>query len=573
MVSNASLAGLAAAVAIAGAATYVAWRLAPDPNAPPRARLLLPDIDAVNAFEFTRGSLRIACSRDAKGVWTLEHPLVGRADEESVRALLDAIATAPVHETLTGRDLRRRGVSDSDIALVASADGGPRLVLSRPGGASAELAFGTNVVDGRLYVEILGQPGRLLRAVDGALLDALPAAVAPFRDKRLIPFPEERLQRLDIRYGPSAIFLERTADGWWLRKPIDARASESETERLLRYLFSRRADFDDAPSAPSAIAAERSLRHCTPDEASASLRLSFSDTGAAPRTIERLFGDPDDASPRLWVYATEDASLARTDTDLLAALAIDPETLRDHRLFPDRRAEDVDTLRVAAQDVPPLAFRHDPDGFWSLVQPVPLRARPGAVDAFADAILRLEDTGLVFPDVPQPDASASPTPLPPATVPAPDRLATLSFDFRDGSSLTASVARAAAPDPGGTVWTLPLGPVRRIPAGSPAIAPWDPAALRALLDPVILLDAGDGTPLVAARVEAVAPLSVEPYGLVEPAAVLTLAGGETTLLIGGRAPDGTRYAMLRGAYTVYALPAETADALFAPTPEPPLETP
>ena len=99
-------------------------------------------------------------------------------------------------------------------------------------------------------------------------------------------------------------------------------------------------------------------------------------------------------------------------------------------------------------------------------------------------------------------------------------------------------------------------------AASRTLGDKEAAAIRSML-----------SPLTALRVEAVAPLSVEPYGLLEPVASLAVTPPESipatpgatpsaVLLLGGIAPDGARYAMLRGGYTVYALAPATARMLF-----------
>ena len=601
MVSNATLSGLAVAVVLTAGAIYSAKRFAPDEGAAARPRLLRQDIDTFESFEFRRGTLDIVCSRRQEdGQWAIERPLVARADGEFIRHFLDHVSTAAILEHLKPSTLRRRGLSSADLGLEASS---PRLVLTRADGSSAEMTFGTHVVDGRLYVEMPDIPGRTILAVDKALFDKLPnAEVSSFRDRRILPFSEERLRQVEFRTGTRAVSLERDATSWTLRQPIEAPASNAEVESLVRYLFSLRVDFDPGSSSAAEIEAESSARHCTPEDATATARFWFSttDPSASPRFGQLLFGDQ--VGNRVYLFSPEEKFLATVDASVLDALAVDPEKLRDHRLFPGLAPEDVERLRIASPGESTLVFaRGAADGTWSLDQPVTLPARSDAVENFARNILELRDCG--FPSDTNAFSEAS--------------AVQIVFEFHDGGAVTTSVAQVASPSPPdiepqdeeppspessvptprGTVWTLPSGAKRLVCPDALAVPPDDTVAIHGLLDPVVPFPVpSDGSqlrlqigtkqprplsendtaiilpflsPLTALRIESIAPLSVEPYGLLEPVATLTIAAQADTanaapsaLLLGGTAPDGARYAMLRGGYTVYAIAPTTVRSIL-----------
>lgn len=599
MVSNATLSGLLAAVLLTTGAIYVANRYGSYAKAAPHPRLLRQDIDTFDGFQFRRGVLDIACSRREDGEWEIERPFAARADRGAVRAFLDAVSTAPILEHLTTDILRRRGTTPEQIHIVAAS---PRLLLRRHDGATVEMAFGTNTVEGRLYVETLGSTsGRVLHAVDGALFRVLRnASASTFRDRSLLPYPESQLFRLEIHNGPSILSMERDDTGWLLRQPIEARADAALVGRLLRSLFLTKVQFDVDTSSLADAKAEQAARHCTPEDAVATARFWFSSpTTAAPfRYSQILFGDHE--GRRVYLWSTEENFLATTDADILTWLSTSAEQIRDRRLFRDRHAEDAVSLRVSPVPGSALVFLRDPETRrWSLDQPASLPARSSDVEAFLGSILALEDSGVLPGDEPPPAATLS-----------------IAMEFHD-ATVTASVARVSSPAPaeppadappqsdaapssdGGspaTVWTLATGPARLVAGEAVPLLLWNPGALNELLDPVVPLPPVDEdttlriqlgaerpralaaeesaelrpllSPLTALRIEAIAPLSVEPYGLLDPVAALAIVPAadagvpQTVLLLGGVAPDGARYAMLRGGYTVYALAPDTAKALL-----------
>ena len=562
MVSNSTLSGLFAAVVLAAGATFVAWNVQ-DRGAEPPARLLVPGIDRFDTFEFHRAGLDLACDRTEEG-WVMRRPIAGRADQATVRHFLDSVSTAAIRATQTERDMRRREISYADLGIPANTNDRPRLVLGR-GEASVEMTFGTNGVAGRLYVELDRHPGRVIHAVDERLADELPQSATPFRDQRLLPYTPKRLRRLEVRDGTSLTALEiGTNDVWFLRQPFEARADESRIQHILKYLFSQ--NVNTISNSPEK---EARTRKCSPDEASLSARLWYSIPGNATsyRTITLLFGEKTDDDKSVYASIPEEHFLATVDTNVVELLR-GFERFRDPRLFPGRRAEELVSMRLAREAGQSVTFRRGDHGVWSLVQPVPHPAQTDAVDAFAESLLGRVDEGIVPSDsAPDSDETEAPKPF-----------VTLTFAFLDGAVVTASVARVgqespdAAPDADGTVWTLPQGPARLVAAPAPGEKPWwDESALGDLLDPEILPDDGTGAPLVAEHIESIAPLSVEPYGLLEPSASVSIPNTDATLLLGGTAPDGCRYAMLRGGYTVYAISPETADALLAHPTAPPID--
>jgi len=629
MVSRTTLLSLALGTVIATAAAVVSFRFHPTDDGEPVGRLLLPDVARYDSFEYRAGDLRIVCRLQPDGSWLLVEPLAAPADAECVQRFLYAVSSAAVRETLDLPALQRRGLTLESLGLQPP---GATLDLRSATGAGATLRLATRAVQGRVHV----QTHNALLSLDEELLGALPTDPLDFLDDHFLPYASEALRRVEIqRAGAPVLLFQKTASGWTCQQPADdsrqpsadIRVDGAKVDRHFAYLFNRRVRLLHTP--PEASDALPVL--ADPDDATLVARYWFdaADASGQLRYCERRFGSPvpeaeEDADgafdgPReVYLYSAADRPFAAVGSDVLTALREDVDHFRDKRVFPGRSAEALRSLRIRDKTDALLFVRSDADGGWHLLQPAALDVRPNMFDAFLRDLLSLADTALApFPADPSSAPPSSSVPAPdapdaaPAPAPAPELRCELELSFRDGTVETAAVYRAAADLPeSATLWKVPDGGAAAhvVPDTALPVPPWDRAAIRALLDTTVFrADAAslsafsraigaagpsEGAPplpaeetadlapllapLVAERIEAVAPLSVEPYGLLAPHAALSFvvgageAASSASLLFGGAAAGGGRYAMLRGGYTVYVLSDETVRRLLSVPPSKPI---
>lgn len=608
MVSRTTLLSLALGTALVTAAAVVSFRFRPTDDGEPAGRLLLPDVSRYDSFEYRSGAVRIVCRLQPDGSWSLEEPLAAPADTERVKRFLYAVSSAPVRNTLDLAALRRRGLTLGSLGLQPP---GATLELRSTAGSGATLLWATNAVQGRLHVRTRSA----LLSLDEELLDELPADPLDFLDDHFLPYSSEVLRRFEIqRAGEPALLFQKTPAGWTCqRSSVETRVDDARIDRHFSYLFNRRVRLLHTP--PEAAAALPSL--ASPEDAALVARYWFdaADASGPLRYCERRFGAPvpttnpeeDGTEParEVYLYTTADRPFATVESDILAALREGTEHFRDKRVFPGRHPDALRSLRIRDKTDALFFDRSGEEGRWRLVQPTALDVRANMFDAFLRDLLSLSDTAFSAPeeDAGTPDESGAPAPEPP------EFRCELELTFHDGTVETAAVRRASGDLPDGvSFWDIAGGSAGAhvVPDSALPVLPWDLAAVQTLLDPTVLRVDTDGlssltrvvgtegptegaaplsaeetaalapllTPLVADRIEAIAPFSVEPYGLLAPRAALTAVSGSgeassaITLLFGDAAAGGGRYAMLRGGYTVYVLADDTVRRLLSlPSPE------
>lgn len=606
MVSRTTIFSLALGTALVTAAAVVSFLIRPTDDSEPAGRLLLPDVSRYDSFEYRSGDIRIACRMQSDGSWLLEEPLSAPADTERIKRFLNAVSSASVRDTLDLATLQRRGLTLESLGLQPP---GATLDLRSPTGTGTSLFWATNAVQGRVHV----QTRTALLSLDEELLDALPTDPLDFLNDHFLPYSSEVLRRFEIqRAGESAILFQKTAAGWTCqRDSVETRVDDDRIDRHFSYLFKRRVRLLHTPS--EAVSTLPVLD--SPEDAALVARYWFdaADASGQLRYCERRFGGPvpsttdegdeTDGPREVYLYASAEHPFATVESDILAALREGVEHFRDKRVFPGRHPDMLQSLRIRDKTDALFFDRSGEDGQWHLVQPAALNVRANMFDAFLRDLLSLSDTALFSPaatNAPAGDDATAPVP--------PELRCELELAFVDGTTETAKVFRAVGTLPDGTsLWNVPnsIG-AHVVPDTVLPVPPWDHALVRTLLDTTVFhveptdlsailrvigtsgpsegavpLSAEETAalapllaPLAADHIEAIAPYSVEPYGLLAPHAVLTAVAGigeavsSTTLLIGDSDPGGGRYAMLRGGYTVYVLADETVRRLLSlPPPE------
>ena len=112
--------------------------------------------------------------------------------------------------------------------------------------------------------------------------------------------------------------------------------------------------------------------------------FSSADPSAPPRYGQLLFGDREGV--RVYLYSTEEKFLATVDVSVLDAIAVDPEKLRDHALFPGRHPADIARLRIApAGEAQPAAAAPAYAAPSAPQAPAPMAPAPTLDDMPADS--------------------------------------------------------------------------------------------------------------------------------------------------------------------------------------------
>lgn len=222
---------LAALVALLGA--YLYWVERPAIEYEARSnRLLEFDPDTISRVSLTsKGDTIEAVKVD--GAWHITSPIEGPADSRAVDTLVRTAAEAAHSRTIEPEsdDLSAFGLAEPETILQLDGDG-----LSLPA-----LAIGKGTPIGfNAYVRRGDEDAVLLTG--GTVRAALVKSVADLREKEILQLDEADVTALTIRpRSGDVVRLERSAEGWRLSSPIEARAAEAAVRNLLSALRALRA--------------------------------------------------------------------------------------------------------------------------------------------------------------------------------------------------------------------------------------------------------------------------------------------------------------------------------------------
>lgn len=173
--------------------------------------------------------------------WRLEKPLETEADETTVGNLLGAVVDAELKRTLEGelQPLSTYGLEKPEVTVALTrADGKP--VPPIHVGKTSPVGYSTFVR--------LGDSAEV-KLVPSAFYHGMKKEVKDLRNKVIVDFKDEDVQKIEIEGGDAPIEIARDGSSWKIEKPQALRADDAELRTFLSSLRSIRAqDFVDAPS-------------------------------------------------------------------------------------------------------------------------------------------------------------------------------------------------------------------------------------------------------------------------------------------------------------------------------------
>jgi hypothetical protein len=268
--------------------------------------------------------------RRVNGAWRITAPIDVAADVTEATNVASNLASADVQRIVDEqpKDLAPFGLAKPRVTVTFQVQGekAPRRLLigeKNPAGSD-------------LYAKVPDAPRVLL--VSGYLEGTFDRGAFAFRDKRVLAFDREKVDRLEVAAGKQAVTVARQADVWSVTAPWAARADFGVIESVLSRLSNgqmKAIAWDPAsppaPAAPGAPPAPRTLKDFGLEPAER--RITLAGGGA---THEILLGKP---TPEGDVYA-KDASRPFVFT-VEKALADDLA-----RTPPDFRSKDVFGFRA-----------------------------------------------------------------------------------------------------------------------------------------------------------------------------------------------------------------------------------
>lgn len=200
----------------------------------------------VVGLRITRGKESIVAEKTGKDRWVLKQPLEAPADSVAVEDLLRELTSGKVQEFRDHpkEDPKVFGLASPRVAITLSAADGRTLStlnLGKEVKAKGEEAPAT----GRIYAR-KGEAGPVL-LVEDKLTKALPTGAEALRDRRLLVYELDDVERLEAASAEETVVLERRGErDWVMTKPRAASADGSAVRSFLWELKALRAkDFLD----------------------------------------------------------------------------------------------------------------------------------------------------------------------------------------------------------------------------------------------------------------------------------------------------------------------------------------
>jgi hypothetical protein len=531
-------------------------------------------------------------------------------DQSAVAQLLDAIETAHVSDAIRFSEMKRRNLSLGDFGLSPPV----ARVTFQGAGWTRTVLVGTPVPTGKeVFVRDLSTEE--IWSVPAEVASRLPRAVDDWRSRDLAAGDRSRVRLLELKaQGKPFIRLSKETGAWRLLQPAEAPADDRKVEALLDALYAGKAvrfvwpsvqSVADILATDSALKSRMEVYGLASDVA---LQVTVQElAGAEPGRV--VFGNRCDGEDTLrYVLMPGGGTVAVASNTVFEAFQCSPADLRDMRLFLEK-PQNVKRLEIAMDG---LLFVLTQNGaLWQMESPVAMRLDQSRVSAALGQLLRLtadsvSDKADTAQATDTAEAQTQPQPQPVSQMELLTDNGAFRVAFAQGDTaedfyrvtmtnnpVVYHVAASNVPPAflnvqdalalcDRTVLSLTNGAIRRVTVKRPdgtseslqresgADSGWrsagedareiDPAAVKPFLAAVSLL--------TVERIEKpfAAPAGADPYELKSPWLEITLDVNAAdairkTIIIGKEAPDGGRYATLRGQDAVFVLSAETLSVL------------
>ena len=342
--------------------------------------LPFPD-DAVSLIEISRGGV-VESVLTHTGSWRLVEPFAGSVDEAVVLKLLDALAYAPLDDSLGDQELLRLGRTRADFGLES-----PRLAVRiRAGASEAAISFGSPTPSASgVYAAI--DDVRAVFVVPSNTFAAVDVPASGFRRRTLFTSGEESVASFDVKRGAGEFMrFRRDGDGWLMVQPTEGPASLTKIKKLLSDVMSASAvDFvwpvggsNEVAEASDALLAGYGLG------AESAVTLTLKGTDGSDRRIS--FGS-DAGEGRVYALVHNGAAVVTVDAALKDLVSPGNSALADTRLFPYETSQ-VSGMSIVDDGVACMLAKNE-DGTWRLDSPISAAASSTAVDSLLSAVLAL----------------------------------------------------------------------------------------------------------------------------------------------------------------------------------------
>ncbi len=153
--------------------------------------------------------------------WKMTQPIQTNADSTSVEGLIQSLASATSDRTIEKADLGKYGLKDPSVSVTVEEGNKKQTIRLGDKDFSASNVYAARENETSVYL-----------IPDSAYIKAT-QAVTDFRDKAILDFITEGLDRIEISRKNDSIELKKEKDRWYLQKPAVEPADSSTVDALV----------------------------------------------------------------------------------------------------------------------------------------------------------------------------------------------------------------------------------------------------------------------------------------------------------------------------------------------------
>ena len=308
---------------------------------------------------------------DDAGKWRMVKPRALRADADIVAEFLDKLEGAKATEFVDDapKSLQPYGLDKPARVTVWVGKDKDR--------SARTLLVGRTAPDKKgVYVKREGEPGVMLTAE--ALWTAFPKNVAVLRDKAVVNYASDKLEKVEIVHGKGTIVLVKDGAGWKITAPEALKADGGAVTQLLWKVRDLRAlaFLSESPGDAGRFLSRPEVT------------VKLWETGAKepkslllqPSTEKR------DGKPTAVAAVQGEGPVVLVEGKALADLTPAVSELRDRTLIPAFEPSDVKRARVAGGGDKPLVVEKSGETDWKQVEPVKGSTKEGRVASLLVAL-------------------------------------------------------------------------------------------------------------------------------------------------------------------------------------------
>lgn len=290
--------------------------LAFDPAQVKKAAFTLPASDAAPA-------MTVELTQDNSS-WSIAAPQPLRADTEKVNAILSQMKSTKVKEFVseTPTNLAEYGLDapQKSLALTIGEDPAPQILLIGKRNDEKGGVYAQHTATGNVFL------------IPSTVDDEFPKALSDLRDKALVRFENNDIQKIEIKTLAETVILQRESDAWKIVAPAEFPANADRVNVLLNDAKNAKAtEFVDAAAGQLSFGFDRP-----------NVMLSFWKNGEE-NPIQLIVGNPNVENSGLYVKTGDGVSL--TDPAILSQLKQSAFALRDKAIAPFK-ADDVASFEI-----------------------------------------------------------------------------------------------------------------------------------------------------------------------------------------------------------------------------------